>query len=99
MARFFGLSFRQAHAADLRLAVSAAGDMVLVHRLVWFAGNARYGNNPFHSSCMRKLRHTSDDIANGVDPLFAGLHPFIGVDKAAFHFYPGRFLQTDALSI
>src|SRR5438270_10723761 len=79
MTSFFGFGFCQAHAADLRLTVSAAGNVVLVHRFVRLAGNARDGHNPAHCAYMCKLWHASNDIAYGVNAFFAGLHPFIGM--------------------
>src|SRR5438270_7506667 len=99
MSGFFSFGFRQAHAADLRLTIRAAGNVVLVDRFVGLAGNARYRDDAAHGPDVRELRHTSDDIANGVDSLFAGLHPFIGVNKATLHFDPRRFLQADAFSV
>src|SRR5689334_4309713 len=85
MASLFCLGFRQAHAADLRLTVGAAGNMVFVDWLCRFAGNTRGGNNPFHGACVSKLWKTRDNVANGIDALFASLHPLIGVDEAALH--------------
>src|SRR6266853_1147988 len=96
---FFGLGLSQAHAADLRLTVSAAGDMVFVDRLGRLAGDTGNGHNAAHAAYVRKLRKPGDDVTDGVNAFFSGLHPFIGVNEAALDFDVGRLLQANALGV
>src|SRR5260221_10766259 len=83
---FFGLGLSQAHAADLRLTVSAAGDMVFVDRLGKLAGDTGNGPNRPHAPSLRKFREPGDDGTDGGNAVFSRLHPFIGVNEAALDF-------------
>src|SRR5947209_5838342 len=92
---FFGFSFRQSYAANLRLAIGAAGDMVFVDRLRWLSGHAGNCNNAAHAGYMRKLRQPGNDVSNGVDALFTSLHPFVHMNIAALGLDVGGLLQAD----
>jgi hypothetical protein len=47
---------------------------------------------------VRELGCAEDDITDGVNARFGGLHPLVGFDEAAFGLNP-RFLDPDAFSV
>jgi hypothetical protein len=96
---FFGFGLRESNAADLRLTIGAAGNVVLVHRFGRFSGNARHRHNALHGAGMRQLRQAGNNVTDGVDALLAGLHPLIGMDKAALHLDIRRLLKANAFRV
>src|SRR5260221_10361689 len=86
---FFGLGLSQAHAADLRLTVSAAGDMVFVDRLGRLAGDTGNGQNAAQRAYGRKMRKPGYHVTRGVNTFLSGVHPFIGVNETELDFNVG----------
>src|SRR5271166_1786434 len=81
--QFLRLGFRQAHAADLGMAVSRVGNAQLVDGLHRLAGNVRHGNDAFHRARVRQLRKAHSDVADGVDAGLGGTHVLIDFHEAA----------------
>src|SRR5258708_822862 len=99
MPSFFGLGFGQAPAADLRFAIRAPGNVVLVNRLGGFSANRRDGSIGGNPADMRELGQSGTDVTNGIHAFLSSLHPLVYVDKAAFRLDVGRFLQTNFFRI
>ena len=88
------LSLSQSHAADLRLAISRARNVVAIQRLCRLARDFRDRHNALHKAHMRKLWEARNDVAGGVDSRLFRLHPFVGFDEAALRLDPSLF-QAD----
>src|SRR5207302_8671753 len=93
---FTGLSFGQADAADLGMAVRCARDALAVDLLGGFAGNLGYSDQTFHGSDVRQLRRAEDDVADGVNAGLRSLHPGIGFDEFTLGLDLGAF-EPDTL--
>src|SRR5438045_1327911 len=78
--RFFGLSFSQAHAADLRLTVGASRNMVLVDWLGGLACDFGDHHNAAHAGDVSKLRQSGHDVTNSVGAFFTGFPPMVYVN-------------------
>src|SRR5207244_1090674 len=96
---FLGLGFCQSHAADLGLAVGAARDAVLVHRLSWLTRDPCNRHNAAHAGYVGKLRQSGNDVANRIDALFPRLHPLVYMDEPTLGFDARRLFQSGLLSI
>src|SRR5437660_2493080 len=99
MSCLLGLGFGQAYAADLRLAVGAAGDAVLVDGLGRLACNARNRHNAAHAGHMGKLRQSGNDVANRVDALFTRFHPLIYVDESSLRLDARYLFHSDFFGV
>ena len=93
---FAGSGFGEADAADFRMAIRRAGNVLGVDRLGGLAGDFCDGDQRFHGSNVRQLRGTEHDVADGVDAGLGGLHPGIGFDEFAVGL-DLCFLETDIL--
>src|SRR5258708_32502164 len=98
-AEFLRFGLGEPDAADLRFAVGASGDAVLVDRFARFAGDPRDRHDSAHGAGMRKLRISRDDVAHGVDGFFARLHPFIHVDVPSLGLNPRQLFEADLFGV
>ncbi len=48
---------------------------------------------------MGQLGKAGNDVADGIDPFFAGLHPFVDLDKTAVEFDVGSFFEADLFRV
>ena len=65
------------------MAVGCIRNLQQVDGLVFFSGNFGDRHDSFHPAYVRQLRCAEDDVADGVDARFLGLHPLVGLDEAA----------------
>ena len=82
VALFLGLRLGEAYAADLGVAVGAAGDAVLPHWTRVLAGELACDDYAAHCADVRQLRESGDDVADGIHALLGGLHPLVHRDEA-----------------
>src|SRR5216683_111640 len=98
-AEFLRFGLGETDAANLRLAVGASGDAVLVDRLARFAGDAGDRHDSAHGAGMRKLRVSGHDVAHGVDGFFARLHPLVHMDVPAFGLDRRQLFEPDLFGV
>src|SRR3546814_327998 len=95
---FLCLGFRQADAGDLGMAISAARDVVPIHRMGMRASDMFDRNNAFMARLVRQpgpLRAVADRIDAGN----IATAIFVGLDMGTLVAFDPQFLQTDMLQI
>ena len=79
------------------MGVGAAGDQLLLDRLEALAGDVLGGGHAFMDGGVRELVAT-DQVADGVDALDTGAHPFVDLDETLLAELEPDVRQTDAVA-
>src|SRR5271154_7627468 len=88
-----GFFFRQANRTDLRLAIGGVGNARAQERVRGLSRDVGYRDNAFHHGRVCQLRHSGNDIPDGVQPRLVGFAGGPYVHEAAIEFGLG-FLQA-----